>query len=159
MISAILRTVRLLALVVWVGGLMFFAFVLAPTAFRILPSTHEAGLIVGAALRSLHAIGLAAGVLYLAASVSLLGVRREWVRPALVAAMLGLTAWSQWGLLPRMERDRAAAGGSLEAVSREHPARVDFDRLHAWSEQMEGGVLLLGLAAAGLTAWEREPQR
>ena len=53
-----LRLIQLLAIVVWVGGIAFFAFVLAPTAFSVLPSAHEAGLIVGATLRPLHNIGL-----------------------------------------------------------------------------------------------------
>ena len=38
-----LRFLMLLSLVVWIGGLIFFAFVLAPTAFQVLPSTHIAG--------------------------------------------------------------------------------------------------------------------
>jgi uncharacterized membrane protein len=34
-----LRFLMLLSLVAWIGGLIFFAFVLAPTAFTVLPST------------------------------------------------------------------------------------------------------------------------
>ena len=37
-----LRFLMLLSLVAWIGGLIFFAFVLAPTAFQVLPTTHLA---------------------------------------------------------------------------------------------------------------------
>ena len=41
-----LRALRLLVMVAWVGGLAFFAFVVAPVAFHVLPGAHEAGLVV-----------------------------------------------------------------------------------------------------------------
>ncbi len=137
--------VQLLALVVWLGGVIFFAFVLAPTAFKVLPNTHEAGLVVGAALRKLHGMGLVAGAVFLLAALARRG--RWWVGSALVAGMMVLTAGSQWGILPRMESDRAAAGGDVAAIDVADPARVDFDRLHRLSVRVEGGVLLLGLGA------------
>jgi uncharacterized membrane protein len=41
---ALLRFFMLLSLVVWLGGLIFFAFVLAPTVFSgILPTRHMRG--------------------------------------------------------------------------------------------------------------------
>ena len=154
-----LRVVRLLALVVWVGGLIFFAFALAPTAFTVLPNTHVAGLVVGATLRELHGIGMVAGTVFLVAAV--VGTRRGrwWIGPVLVVAMMVLTAESQWGILPRMEVDRAAAGGDVAAVPATNPSRVDFDRLHRMSERVEGGVLLLGLAAVIRVGSEEDGRR
>jgi uncharacterized membrane protein len=35
--QGVYRLLQLLAMVVWAGGLIFFAFVLAPTAFHTLP--------------------------------------------------------------------------------------------------------------------------
>ena len=149
------RTIaQLLALVVWVGGLIFFAFVLAPVAFSRLPSSHEAGLVVGAALRDLHAMGLVAGFVYLAAAAGERTARRWWLGPVMVAVMMALTAVSHWTILPRMERDRAAAGGDVAAADASNPARVDFDRLHRLSERVEGGVLVLGLATTVLMGLE-----
>ena len=159
-----LKAIRTLALVVWVGGLTLFAFVLAPVAFRVLPSTHEAGLVVGAALRLLHLIGLVAGLVYIAASVAAAAGeskagRRWWLGPGLVAGMMLLTGISQGSILPRMEVDRAAAGGDVTADAQRDPARVDFDRLHRLSERVEGGVVLLGLGATVLLAIEDEARR
>jgi uncharacterized membrane protein len=65
--AGLIRALRLLALVVWVGGLVFFAFVVAPVAFTVLPSTHIAGTVVAGTLGVLNTIGLVCGVLILVA--------------------------------------------------------------------------------------------
>ena len=154
----LLRVVKMLALVVWVGGIVFFAFVVAPVAFGRLPSAHQAGIVVGASLRVLHGMGLVAGAVFLLASLGRQGAARwPFAGVALVTAMMVTTAVSQWGVLPRMERDRVAAGGAIEEADVASGPRVDFERLHKVSERMEGGVLLLGLGAVVLLGLEREP--
>ena len=40
---SILRFLMLLSLTVWLGGIIFFSFVVAPTAFSVLPTRHMAG--------------------------------------------------------------------------------------------------------------------
>ncbi len=64
-----LRFLMLLSLIVWIGGLIFFAFVLAPTAFTVLPTTHLAGNVVGRALGKLHWIAIFSGIVYLISSL------------------------------------------------------------------------------------------
>src|SRR5258707_10383413 len=59
-----LRALRLYAMVAWVGGLAFFAFVVAPVAFGSLPSAHEAGIVGGGTLRVLHLIGVVGGCVF-----------------------------------------------------------------------------------------------
>ncbi|MBO0911977.1 MAG: hypothetical protein J2P13_09305, partial [Acidobacteria bacterium] len=59
-----LRFLLLVSLALWVGGLIFFALV-AQISFTVLPSAHEAALVVGAALTKLHWIGIASGVAFL----------------------------------------------------------------------------------------------
>ena len=68
---SIIRFLMLLSLVVWVGGIIFFAFVLAPTVFHpgILPSRQLSGAVVSRSLGMLHWIGLACGILFLITSV------------------------------------------------------------------------------------------
>ena len=149
--QTVLRALRLYAMVAWVGGLVFFAFVVAPVAFHSLASTHEAGLVVGGTLRVLHLIGLIGGGVF-CASTSLLWFRAEVparvsfaIQLALVGVMLAVTAYSQFQILPAMERDRMVAGGEIETASLENAGRVDFERLHGLSERLEGLVLLCGL--------------
>jgi hypothetical protein len=40
----------------------------------------------------------------------------------------------------------------IDTVPLDSPQRVEFDRLHSWSEKMEGAILLLGLLALYSTA-------
>jgi hypothetical protein len=71
---------------------------------------------------------------------------------ALLVVMLGLTVYSQVGIIPAMERDRIAAGGAIDAVESANPSRVDFERLHKRSVWVEEAVLLLGLVTVVLVA-------
>ncbi len=138
-------------MVLWVGGLCFFAFVVAPVAFGSLSSAHEAGLVVGGTLRMLHWIGLVGGVAFCLATAWLwlwaevparVGFAIEFT---LTVVMLLVTAYSQFGILPAMEVDRIAAGGDVNAAAVDNAGRVDFERLHVLSERLEGLVLLCGL--------------
>ena len=140
-----------MAMVLWVGGLCFFAFVVAPVAFHSLASTHDAGLVVGGTLRVLHWIGLVTGGVFYAAT-AILWLRAEVparvgfaIQLALTGVMLAVTAYSQFRILPAMEVDRLAAGGEITKANALNPGRMDFERLHVLSERLEGLVLFCGL--------------
>jgi uncharacterized membrane protein len=151
-----LRYLMLLSLVVWIGGLIFFAFVLAPTAFQVLPTTHLAGNVVGRALSKLHYIAIVGAIVFLLSSTI-----SSWLtdgvvhilaaRHVLVALMLGLTLLSQFWIIPRMDALRAQAG-DFGAVAPNDPIRMQFDALHAWSTRVEGLILLIGLVVIYLAA-------
>jgi len=154
------RVLRLLTMVVWVGGLVFFAFVLAPIAFHVLPSTHDAGTVVGATLRILNELGNACGFIFLFATI------RSWLRAdargrkiyvtqmLLVVLMIAATMVVQVSIVPAMERDRIAAGGDVDAAAPDNSDRLDFERLHPLSEKVEGSALLLGLAVVVMMGFE-----
>ena len=151
-----LRFLTLLSLVCWIGGLIFFAFVLAPTAFQVLPNTHLAGNLVGRALGKLHWIAIFAGVVYLVSSLVYSrftnGTAHVFAgRHVLICLMLALTLLSQFWIMPRMDTLRAQVG-DFAAVPLSNPLRIQFDALHVWSTRVEGTVLLLGLVVAYLTA-------
>ena len=162
MIETVLRALRLLAMVAWVGGLAFFAFVVAPVAFHRLASPHEAGLVVGGTLRVLHRIGLVGGGVF-CIGTALLWLRAEVparagfaVEMALTLVMLATTAYSQFHVLPAMEQDRMAAGGDIEAAAMTNPAREDFEQWHVWSERLEGLVFFCGLGVVLFLARESQ---
>ncbi len=157
-----LRYLMLLALIVWLGGLIFFAFVLAPTAFSVLPTRHLAGNLVARSIQILHWMGLIAGIVYLASSLvyarfSTGAFAPFAARHSIVLLMLILTSVSQFGILPKMDALRAAIG-EIDFVPLDNPVRLQFDALHVWSTRIEGAVLLLGLVATYLTssAWNRQ---
>ena len=70
----------------------------------------------------------------------------------LVLVMIAGTVYSQFGIIPAMERDRIAAGGIIDAVDATNPSRIDFKKLHNRSEDVEGIILLLGLVTVVLVA-------
>jgi uncharacterized membrane protein len=155
-----LRVLRLLAVVVWVGGLVFFAFVLAPVAFHVLPTTHLAGTVVGATLRVLNMLGHFCGFMFLFATVpvwlkaSARGRKILVTQMLFVLLMIAATMYVQASIIPAMERDRIAAGGDVDAAPPDNPARLDFERLHPISEKVEGAALFLGLGVVVLMAFE-----
>jgi uncharacterized membrane protein len=151
-----LRFLMLLSLVAWIGGLIFFAFVLAPTAFQVLPNTHLAGNVVGRSLGKLHVIAIVSGIVFLMSSLvysrMTAGTMHIFaLRHVLIVLMLALTLFSQFWIIPRMDTLRATVG-DFAAVPINDPARVQFDALHVWSTRVEGAVLLLGLVAVYVSA-------
>jgi hypothetical protein len=155
--KTLFRTVLSLALIVWLGAEIFLP-VVAYVTFKVLqPDTHTAGAIVGHLLRILHGMGLLSGFVALG-SLALAPVWGIYKRGAvlapfvLLAVMLGLTVFSQVDILPAMERDRVDAGGIINAADTANPSRVDFERLHKRSEDVEGAILFLGLVTVVLVA-------
>lgn len=153
-----LRFLMLLSLVIWLGGLIFFAFVLAPTVFSpsVLPTRHLAGNVVSRSLTALHWMGIVSGLVFLGASMLYARLRTGALHPfavrhLLVHVMLTLTAISQFSISPRMAAIRSSMG-EIDNVSLTDPARLRFDALHIWSTRIEGGVFLLGLVVLFLTA-------
>jgi hypothetical protein len=153
---SLLRFLMMISLVVWLGGLIFFAFVLAPTVFSVLPTRHLAGSVVSSALPKLHWMGIVAGVIYLISSIVYFrlttGATHTFAaRHVLLCLMLLLTLISQFGVSPKMTALRASMG-EIDKVSQTDPARVAFDALHVWSTRLESGVFFLGIVVAYLTA-------
>jgi uncharacterized membrane protein len=155
-----LRFLMLLALVVWVGGIIFLALVLAPTVFSpgLLPTRHMAGSIVGRSLDLLHDMAIVSGFVFLIASMvyyrMTVGIARPLaLRHLLIVLMLVLTMISQFAISPKMHALRARAG-VIDNLALTDPVRAEFDRLHVWSEDFESAVLLLGIIAIFRTAQE-----
>ncbi len=135
--AIVLRTALWLCLGSWLGAWALFAFVIAPTAFRVLPSTEVAGSFVGPILQTLHLFGTGAGLALVFLGWSLDRDRLLVLLPgALAVACLmsefGLTA-SITDVLPHL---LGPASGPDDAAR--------FDLLHRMSR------LLYGLVGAGL---------
>jgi hypothetical protein len=150
----VLRIARAYSLAVWVGGLVFFI-VVAAIAFKTMPTQFLAGQMVLGSLLMLHRIGVGAGLVYLAATLAILGTRRDGhpLRVAeviLAAIMLTLTLYSQMSIIPRMDTDRNALGGDVTKSSPGVPAYDDFQKLHVLSTRVESAVLLLGFIVIAL---------
>ncbi len=148
----------LLALVLWLGGLMFFAFVVAPTVFHpgILPTRDLAGNVVNRSLGILHLMGLVCGIVFVIASMIYSKLTAGAVQSiasahVLIYVMLILTLIAQFGVAPKMAALRADMG-IIDNISPTDARRVAFDNLHHWSTRLGGGILILGLGVLLLTA-------
>jgi hypothetical protein len=153
---SILKFLMLLSLIVWVGGIIFFGAVLAPTVFMVLPTRHLAGSVVSPSLNRLHWMGIISGIVFLACSMiySRLTAGSAHVfaaRHVLLVIMLLLTLTSQFAITSKMATLRASMG-EIDNIAPTDPARVQFNALHIWSTRLEMGVLFLGLAVVYLTA-------
>jgi hypothetical protein len=155
-----LRAIRLLTIVIWVGGLSFFAFVEAQVAFRIMGTAPPFGALIAGSIGALNQMGQICGLLFALSTLVLCsragtGGRKFLLAQALlVFLMMAATAVVQLRIIPAMERDRIDAGGEINSAQPGNPARTDFNRLHTFSEEVEGAVLLLGVATLFLMAAE-----
>lgn len=154
--KTLLRTIVWLALIVWLGGLLFFP-ITAWAAFSTIADTHAAGTIVAKCLGVLHQEGLFAGgaiILLLAIGYFARTFRLSTVSVGIPVAllMMAATAWSQYHIIPRMEQDRIAAGGAIDSVPKTDPRHVDFDRLHHVSTDVEEAIIVGGLILTFLVA-------
>src|SRR6202012_3637334 len=159
--KTLVRTIVWLALAIWLGGLFFFP-ITAWASFSTVPDTHMAGTIVAKCLHFLHQEGLVSGCIILV--FLLIGRVRGIYGPAkaafiLTIVMMGLTAFSQFSIMPRMERDRLAVGGAIDNVPDSEAHHADFNRLHNTSTHVEEGVLLGGVILVILLSREEVTAR
>jgi len=155
--KTLLRSLLYLALVVWLGAEIFLP-VVAATAFGTLAGDpHSAGAIVGVLLRTLHGMGFVCGIVLLA----LLALAPAWniyksstvMAPMILSLiMIALTAYSQYGIIPAMDRDRVAAGGAIDTRDTTSPTTADFNKLHNRSVLVEEIIIVFGLATVVLVA-------
>ncbi len=146
----------LLALVLWIGGIVFFGAVVAPTVFAVLPTHDLAGKVVTRSLGTLHLIGIICGVIFLVCSMTygyfVRGSAQVFApRHLAMAAMIALTFIAQDVVAAKMLRVRNDIG-VIDNVPLNDPRRVEFNRLHVWSTRLEGCVLVLGLGVLYGTA-------
>jgi len=151
----LLRTLEFLGLSLWLGSDVFLSFVVAPGAFRILPSRDSAGTIVGFGLGRMHLIGVVCGIAILLARLVRTRAFASLAAPAALclALMILLTVVSQQAVSPKMAALRVQMG-SIQATAEDSPLLAEFGRLHRVSASLEGAVLLAGFAALYLMVRE-----
>jgi uncharacterized membrane protein len=157
----VLRYAYVLALVVWVGGLIATGAFVAPALFGVLQAEAGSGgrVLAGAAfgevLRRVLIAGEVAGVaMFVAMTVlRLLGPKplSYGVRALLIGAMLALNAYTAHILLPETEGLRLEMTGPVAALAADDPRRLRFDQLHNLATTL---VTTIAVAGVALAAWE-----
>lgn len=157
----VLRFVYVLALAVWLGGMVTLGAIGAPAIFQTLQAADPAGgrAIAGATfgvmLSRFHlvAYGCGAALLVTLVVMALLGPRPKAfaIRCAIVAAMLGVAAYSGVPVLGEIGRIQTEVGGLPSRLPEADPRRVRFDQLHLLSTRL---MMLNLLGAIALVYWE-----
>ena len=152
------RYVYVLALVVWLGGMVALGAVVAPTIFQVLQAGDPgngralAGAAFGAMLGRFHGVAYGAGGLMLVtlALMRILGPKPVHfaARALIVLAMLGIAIYSGLAVLGRIDEIQAAVGTLPSRLPAGDPRRVEFDGLHAlatrlMSANIVGALILL----------------
>jgi hypothetical protein len=158
---AVIAGARLLLVALWLGGAVFFSFVVAPAAFKVLPQRELAGAVVTRTIAVANVGGFVAGLVALALGFVGGGAaarsRRarivETVALALVAICCGV---GQWVVGARMIALRAAMGRPIDAVAAGDPARAAFNSLHAYSVGLMTVAMLAGVVALLAIARRRD---
>lgn len=160
-----LRYVYVLALVIWLGGMIVLGALVAPTTFQVLqaiePATGRAlaGDLFGTTIARFHYIAYGAGALLLVtlAAMAVLGPRPRAfaIRCGLIVTMLLVSLYSGVIVLGRIDAIQQQAGGPTSRLPAGDERRTRFDELH----QLSTNLMLLNMAGAlVLLYWEaREP--
>jgi uncharacterized membrane protein len=156
-----LRYVYLLALVVWLGGMVVLGALVAPTVFDVLQTRDPAagralaGDVFGQTIARFHPVAYATGTLLLATLVAmrLLGPKPAafGVRGGIIAGMLAVTLYSGFIVLPGMEVHQRAAGRSISELAPSDDRRLEFEAGHRLSERL---MLFTIVGALVLLYWE-----
>jgi uncharacterized membrane protein len=156
-----LRYVYVLALVVWLGGMIVLGALVAPATFQILQATEPnggrelAGELFGAIIGRFHYVAYGAGALLLVslAAMAVLGPRPRAfaVRCGIIGGMLAVSMYSGMVVISRIDTIQQEIGGTVTRLSATDARRVEFDGLH----QLSTRLMMLNLAAAMvLLYWE-----
>lgn len=156
-----LRYVYVLALVIWLGGIIILGALVAPTTFQLLqavdPSAGRAlaGDLFGALIARFHYVqyGAALTLLLTLVVMAILGPRPPAfaVRTAVITVMLGIALYSGLIVLARIDAIQLDIGGLASALPAADPRRIQFDQLHELATQL----MMVNMAGAlALLYWE-----
>ena len=145
-----------LLLALWIGAALLFAIVVAPAAFSVLPTRTLAGALVGRVLPVIFYAGVVIGSLIVI--LDLMGKTGSWARTAAGAVSALACAIAQLVVGTRIDRLRAAIGGSLDALALDDPRLIAFGQLHAISVGWLGVALLAAIIALALAVRSLPPR-
>ena len=154
MFETVSSAVFLVAMGVWLGGVVFFQFFTAPVIFERLPRNQAADLIAVMFPRY-YRLGYVCGAMMIVAGLHPIfssGPAMAWLSWSLACVALAASAYAGMIVMPRVGRLRQTAASS--AGSPEHSAnRSAYNRAHQLSLTLNAAVLVLLIAQALVYAW------
>lgn len=156
-----LRYLYVVALVLWVGGLVVAGALVAPSVFGVLQAWNEsqgrvlAGRVFGDVLLRLTWLSYAMGVIMFISLTlhRLLGARpvKYGIRVGIMGLMLLMMLITGFVLIPQVDAIQAEVQGPVAELPDTDPRRVEFNRLHGLSNILFSITAIGGLA---LCWWE-----
>lgn len=157
----LLRYVALLALVLWVGGLVALGAFAAPATFDVMAARHIpdgrllAGAVFGEILRRFFFASCVAAAVILGSLTlrRILGPKPRhfgW-RAGILIAMIAASVYAGVAVAGRIAALQASIGVAPSSLPATDPRRIEFGRLHVTSTALQLVPLLGGLA---LIFWE-----
>ena len=157
----LLRYLYVVALVVWVGGLVVAGALVAPAVFGVLQAWNAsegrvlAGQVFGEVLLRLTWLSyVMGGIMFIALTLHrLLGARpvKYGIRVGIMGVMLVMMMITGFYLIPQVNAIQADVKGPVSELAESDPRRMEFDRLHGMSNILFSITMLGGLA---LCFWE-----
>jgi hypothetical protein len=157
----LLRYLYVVALVLWVGGLVVAGALVAPSVFGVLQAWNQsqgrvlAGQVFGEVLLRLTWLSYAmGGIMIITLTLHrLLGARplKYGIRVGIMAMMLVMMMITGFYLIPEVDALQAQVSGPMSELPDTDPRRVEFNRLHGLSNILFSITAIGGLA---LCWWE-----
>ena len=157
----LLRYLYVVALVLWVGGLVVAGALVAPSVFGVLQAWNQsqgrvlAGQVFGEVLLRLTWLSYAmGGIMFITLTLHrLLGARplKYGIRVGIMAMMLIMMMITGFYLIPEVDAIQAEVSGPVSELPDTDPRRVEFNRLHGLSNILFSITAIGGLA---LCWWE-----
>ena len=157
----LLRYLYVVALVLWVGGLVTAGAIVAPSVFGVLQAWNAsegrvlAGQVFGEVVLRLTWLSYAMGfIMFVTLTLHrLLGARpvKYGIRVGIMALMMLLMMAMGFYILPGVNQIQAQVSGAVSQLAATDPLRIEFDRLHGLSNILFSITALGGLA---LCWWE-----
>jgi hypothetical protein len=148
----IIRVIEIIALAVWVGAMIAFAFLFAPIAFHTLGNLDEFALLVSHTITAVSYLGFGCAVIVAIAICASPRSRTRTARAVCLALMLGTSIYELYVIMPQMANILAHAGGSIAALAPHDPRRLAYDDAHHRSSLVYGVTLITGLVLLLLRA-------
>lgn len=157
----VLRYLYVVALVLWVGGLVVAGAIVAPSVFGVLEAWNAAegrvlaGRVFGEVLLRLTWLSyVMGGVMFITLTLHrLLGARplRYGVRVGIMTVMLVLMMVTGFYLIPGVSAIQSQVQGPVALLPDADPRRLEFNRLHGLSNIL---VSITAIAGLVLCWWE-----
>ena len=157
----LLRYLYVVALVLWVGGLVMAGAIVAPSVFGVLQAWNAsegrvlAGQVFGAVLLRLTWLSYAmAAIMFITLTLHrLLGARplKYGIRVGIMGLMLLMMMGMGFYIIPEINGLQASVTGPVSQLAATDARRVEFERLHGLSNILFSITVIGGLA---LCWWE-----